>query len=418
MKEGALTAGNCIPLLSGLFDLMAEAHERIKLPGSASFARASRMRMRLPSGHHAMPVLPTDDPVHRWNSLQQERIDAAKREWQGLKSRLESAAAASSPSGQVITDAFKALWRCNYLLRVDMANMKIRRIVPVIQDHGITYEKTQFQKHLDSGSRTLEATRLWLAHHRRQRQAPDGCSVQFVASAIVDLVVQYPHWGGVQRSRADFDKIPETLLLDLLRIKALNAHFHTDVMCIVATLTVASWSSEQQQLMAIPPGAAGRVAAILRESPPKPLNPAESLRNVRAKLVEEEEGVSEEAAAAACELIAKHLRRSHAVYAAMVSTGGAKLCFALLHRLTCAYVCAQVKVLQKYWTSVLVEGLRNTSEEPAVPVPPSIPEAARTLLHDSKVHAMELVPVANVNIKVHAERYREIMLAMDNNNNV
>lgn len=48
-------------------------------------------------------------------------------------------------------------------------------------------------------------------------------------TGIVDLVAEYPHWGGKQRTKEHEDDIPETMLLDLLRIKALNGHFHTDV---------------------------------------------------------------------------------------------------------------------------------------------------------------------------------------------
>jgi hypothetical protein len=53
--------------------------------------------------------------------------------------------------------------------------------------------------------------------------------------ALVDLVVDYPHWGGVVSVD---DGVPETMILDLLRIKALNAHFHADVVSSVMLVTV------------------------------------------------------------------------------------------------------------------------------------------------------------------------------------
>lgn len=71
-------------------------------------------------------------------------------------------------------------------------------------------------------------------------------------------------------------------------------------------------------------------------------------------------------------------------------------------------ILAQKKILCKYWISVVRTGLANPSEEPR-PTPPSVPEAARTLVKESKVHAMEIIPVARVSIKVHAEWYAQVM---------
>ena len=55
---------------------------------------------------------------------------------------------------------------------------------------------------------------------------------------MVNLVAEYPHWGGEKRSKTYADQVPETLLNDLLLIQALNAHFHTDVTCAAILITV------------------------------------------------------------------------------------------------------------------------------------------------------------------------------------
>lgn len=105
------------------------------------------------------------------------------------------------------------------------------------QEHGIEYERTHFRKKLEAGTVTLQLTTLWLQHvvklaaegsHWALRQTDLASStlaaarqrnISILCAASVDLVVDYPHWGGVTRTRASMDEIPETLALDLLRLK-------------------------------------------------------------------------------------------------------------------------------------------------------------------------------------------------------
>ena len=43
-------------------------------------------------------------------------------------------------------------------LRMEAANDRIRLMAPVLQDHGVDYERGKFQNKLDSGTLTLEKT--------------------------------------------------------------------------------------------------------------------------------------------------------------------------------------------------------------------------------------------------------------------
>ena len=54
--------------------------------------------------------------------------------------------------------------------------------------------------------------------------------------SIVNLVGDFPNWGGEQRDKAHEDELPETMLLDLLRVKVLNLRFHTDMVCFPPSL--------------------------------------------------------------------------------------------------------------------------------------------------------------------------------------
>jgi hypothetical protein len=138
-------------------------------------------------------------------------------------------------------------------IRVDVANAKLRAIAPVIRQHGVDYEKSHFAKKMANGTITMARTDRWIRHTVEQLllqgdRAPvelrGGAIPQQLAdlparyegvahAALVDLVADYPNWGGEKRGKAREDELPETMMLDLLRVKALNVHFHTDVVSAI-----------------------------------------------------------------------------------------------------------------------------------------------------------------------------------------
>lgn len=353
--SGSLTLESCIPLFSGLFGLVAEAHDRMKRmvvvassSSTSSTAAAAggninkRARLMLiPRGNlHVSSVPP--DPNHRWNRLKDKRKEDAMRTWNDIRARMMAATPQDGQQQQqllplLLAEAFKALVDESYLLRVDLGNIKLRGIVPVICEHGVTYEKKMFSNEMEAGKTSLEATKAWIKHSMGKaeqqqmlmQQISHGDKViQFISRAIVDLVVEYPHWGGVVRLSKDMDKIPETLKLDLLRIKALNAHFHTDVACMVivaTTMTTTGTGSGSGNIDGSPvmhaAADAAKVArwaaALVKEHPPRPLNPADTIKLIRDGLVDEH-GRDEAQADSLAEMLQRHLSRAHNMYAGMV----------------------------------------------------------------------------------------------------
>jgi hypothetical protein len=140
-------------------------------------------------------------------------------------------------------------------IRVDTANNKLRAIAPEIRQRGVNYEISHFDEKIDKGTITMERTNKWIKHTveqllqhkdpvvnikcmlnsetRSQRSIMGETFEMVVHDALVSLVTEYPNWGGEKRGKDKEDELPETMMLDLLRVKALNVHFHTDVVSAI-----------------------------------------------------------------------------------------------------------------------------------------------------------------------------------------
>jgi hypothetical protein len=217
-----------------------------------------------------------------------------------------------------------------HAVRVDTANNKLRAIAPVIREHGVEYERSHFKKKLDTGKITLALTEQWIRHTinhvlasndpRVSREKLKGGAHQdfeaILYIAMTDLVAEYPHWGDEQRGKDKEDQLPETMQLDLLRIKALNAHFHTDIVSTIILITVdhevkcrVRDGIGRSQLLKSVSNAVVRV-------PPKPNNAKHTIKAVLDQLVGQ---VSEQDIATIETLVDKNIKRTHPVYAHMVS---------------------------------------------------------------------------------------------------
>lgn len=63
---------------------------------------------------------------------------------------------------KALTSALEYFMETVTAVRMSVANTRIRLLAPVIQDHGLDYERGKFQAKLDAGTVTLERTRAWL----------------------------------------------------------------------------------------------------------------------------------------------------------------------------------------------------------------------------------------------------------------
>lgn len=294
LRVGALNFDGCERLVDGIVTVLMSLHARMKADERA------------------------EETAAKWRACQVEM----KRSIVGEQA--DRARAACGALEMVLDRIHK--------IRIDTANAKLRAIAPVIRQHGVEYERSHFARKMASGAITMERTTKWISHTiKGLLESPSPCVVvplppltssqaatlgetysQLINLAAVELVVDYPNWGGEARSGAAEDMIPETMMLDLLRVKALNAHFHHDVVCAIILVQVDG---------AIGAGVCGRdkivegVAAALKELPPRSSNYKRivevAMDNVSQHLSKADESLLRA-------LIVKHMERSHPVYRHMV----------------------------------------------------------------------------------------------------
>lgn len=215
LMENSLDFKGCERLIDSIIGVVLNVHDRM---------RATARR---------------DETLSKWKKCQAEMQEANGKE--------------QDDRARAICKALELVLDRIHKIRVDIANGKLRAIAPTIRQHGIEYAKTCFAKKLASGAITMKFTDKWIRHTVEQLLRGEKSSVvdlsvikpdsvpanlsalyeATVRNGIVDLVVEYPNWGGEKRGRGREDEIPETLMLDLLRVKALNVHFHTDVVSSV-----------------------------------------------------------------------------------------------------------------------------------------------------------------------------------------
>lgn len=275
-----------------------------------------------------------------------------------------------------------------HAVTVDTANNKLKAIAPVVRQHGVDYERGHFFKRLESGLITLDLTKAWISHTVSEiarckdvrvdvaalvRGKPEQFEVVLYI-AIVNLMADYPHWGGVRREASLEDVVPETMKLDLLRIRALNAHFHTDV---VSSIILVTAEQQCRELVKFDQERARLVKAVqdlVVGHPPKPSNTAKTIRLVVAEL----EGALEEGQAPrVTSILIKNVERGSAVYVAMTN------------------------ILKKVWFHLI--------RDQRVPATCLLPECARPLVAEVERHSRSLASVALLNKMVHAASYNDII---------
>jgi hypothetical protein len=127
-------------------------------------------------------------------------------------------------------------------IRVDTINNKLLVIAPVVRTHGIEYLKKRFTDKVTNGTITMQHTEKWITHTVEQvlQQNNPVVDLNGIASSqnIIDLLAKFK---GVMHAAfinliAEYSnntEIPGTMMLELVRVKALNACFHTDVLSAI-----------------------------------------------------------------------------------------------------------------------------------------------------------------------------------------
>ena len=277
-------------------------------------------------------------------------------------------------------------------VRVDTANNKLKAIGPEIREHGIDYEKSHFNKKLDKKMITLDRTKTWIAHtvlkitQNNDMRAPledlvNGKSEAFenvLYIGMVELVGDYPHWRGSTCDADQQDLIPETIMLDLLRVKALNTHFHTDVVSSTILVTVESKLRENVMDFHALSKLLGAVQGVVMRNPPKQSPPTHTLKLVMHELAD---AMPANQLLALQSLMQRNIAKTSPVYSSMS------------------------KIMKKVWFYIVkdhkIEALQLASC--------GLPGCALCLVKEVETHTLCLSLVATLNRKVHVTRYNEII---------
>lgn len=359
LSNGVLDYRGCEELLSAIFSVILDIHTRMRSP---------------------------------------TRRDETELKWEEQRAKMLQAYQDGRrvDQGRALCEALELALDRIHTIRVDSANGKLKAISPVVRKHGVEYQQSHFQKMLDSGEITLDGTKLWLGHTAEgmlsdandDRVTLEGLKAgvgrefeNLVHAAAVDLVADYPCWGGnkdrVPTGQPEKD-LPETMMLDQLRIQALNAFFHTSVISAIIIITAESEIRKQIRDAPKCKAAVGAVQQVVATQPPKPKDPSATIQLVLDKL-RSDHGIIDngldKGLTTLANLLCKNVERSNAIYVHMVKT---------------------FKIGWFY----LLKGL---------PFPVNrLSESCRAvIIHETENHVASLGSILLLNKKVHVKRYNE-----------
>lgn len=276
-----------------------------------------------------------------------------------------------------------------HVVRVDEANIKIVNIYPVIVAHGVAYECNHFTKLLQQGMTPtltvewIEDTVLLQRTNTRDlfvfADIISGNADSIISvhtAAIVNLMADYPNWGGKIRSVED-DSIPETMRLDLLRVKALNYQFRIGVVATVIRVTanqlVRQWGQNAQACKDL----LGVIDNTVTTNPPHPGNPRALVKMVIDDMAAA--GVDHAMLTSAEHMLEKNVQCTSPVYIALA------------------------KHVKTGWYYTMFGG--------TVPSTINLPDGVMTVLLQSREYLLLLGKVANLNRNVHVVHYNTIIKA-------
>lgn len=191
--------------------------------------------------------------------------------------------------------------------------------------------------------------------------------------AIVNLVAEYPNWGGAIRE----EKVPETMLLDLLRIKALNAHFHTDVVSSIILVTVEQKCRELVCDVNLRNRAMKAVQEIVLKNSPNPTSPTNMSQLMTLIMNELKNSIQPDKLVAVQRIMEKNVQKSSPLYLPMT------------------------KIFKRVWFHIIKEKI--------VPEHCKMPDCTKVLVADMEKHSSILGAVVQLNKKVHVVRYNQMI---------
>ena len=161
-----------------------------------------------------------------------KRDEETKEQWVAIEKGTKTSAGADERPRAFCKALEFLLDRVN-AMRIDAANARLLLIAPVIQDHGVDYERGKFQDRQD-GMLTLERTQQWIKHAVQSEVLEKRVDLDRLVEGKADAFV-HVHAKAVlsvlslvtERTTMKVDVCPETLLFDLHGISMLQREFGT-----------------------------------------------------------------------------------------------------------------------------------------------------------------------------------------------
>jgi T-complex protein 11 len=152
--------------------------------------------------------------------------------WGFLQNEMKDAADDGTKQPGVFCSALQFLLDYTKAVRIEVANSRLRLIAPVIKDNGVDYERDHFDQKLLLGTVELTRTRKWLRStieleigtqrlsifDLTVRDSAKSASYVNILNAGVVALITDP-------SPLDIATCPETLLLDVTRLAAMQSAF-------------------------------------------------------------------------------------------------------------------------------------------------------------------------------------------------
>jgi hypothetical protein len=178
-----------------------------------------------------------------------EREDAFKSNWETIRSTMTDAPSEKIP--EIICSALRFFADHVKVMLIDILNDCIVRILDVIKNHGVDYERTVFEARLRRENLSLSRTNEWLC--KEVHNISVGCFKKIVSKdsdAFFD-VYQSALVGLIADSSISVYKIadvPEVFYLDLHRINAFSREFRTFINCSTAMRIIGYYATQEMIL--------------------------------------------------------------------------------------------------------------------------------------------------------------------------
>jgi hypothetical protein len=338
--------------------------------------------------------------------------------WPDVSALLEAATDNSSKQPHAFCSSLEFLLDRTHAIRIGVANHRLQQISPLIHDHGIEYEKKQFEK---QQGLILSTTRTWLRETLRtmtsqgrfvpkvvdaDNSAKSAAFSRVLKEAVV-LLITGPE--SIISTRC-----PETLLLDVKRLVGMSATFHLCV--LISSIMVIS----SQKIDAFVVNSRQKIDALRKNSKDSTLNIDALRKNSKVSTLKI-------LGAIALEIMEQAPRASNILAAVNITervirmhfslededTGLEQLCKTL--RNGCKPNMPVMLLMQSRLRMLLLEGLVEPStlqeEDKAVKAYDkcNLPKMLMTLLPQFRLASSTILKIMNLNEKIHHDKYNDML---------